>query len=243
MANVKVIPIEQFGRQFVPPEYLPPNQDEYYLRNEQLGRQRRMAPPARPRNRDPGQERQHLRRLGSVPGGRSVRPAADQELRVLRAGPHRPARTGHAGASRSANAGGHHRQRWSISCDIGENAAIHNVRYLAHYIVGDNAMLLNIDEMHTTNHAKFGNGIVKDGEPEEVRVWIDLINETGTRAVMPFDGMIPADAYLWAKYRDDAALQRKLGEITQRQFDSRRGFYGTVGAQAASSRTARFSRT
>ena len=41
MANVKVLPIRQFGRQFVPPEFLPPNQDEYYLRNEQLGK-----PPA-----------------------------------------------------------------------------------------------------------------------------------------------------------------------------------------------------
>ena len=40
-------------------------------------------------------------------------------------------------------------------------------------------MLLNIDEMQTTNHAKFGNGIVKDGEEENVRVWLDLINEAG----------------------------------------------------------------
>ena len=47
---------------------------------------------------------------------------------------------------------------------------------------------------------------------------------------MAFDGMTAADAYIWSRYRDDAALQRKLGEITQRQFDSRRGFYGTVGA-------------
>ena len=117
-----------------------------------------------------------------------------------------------------------------ISCDIGENVAIHDVRYLAHYIIGDNVMLLNISEMHTTNHAKFGNCIVKDGEPEDVRVWLDLVNETGTRAVMAFDGMTAADAYLWARYRDDDALQRKLGEITQKQFDSRRGFYGTIGA-------------
>ena len=62
-----------------------------------------------------------------------------------------------------------------------------------------------------------------------MRVWLDLMNEAGGRAVMPFDGMIPADAYLWARYRDDAQLQKKLGEITQKQFDSRRGFYGTVG--------------
>ncbi len=35
------------------------------------------------------------------------------------------------------------------------------------YLIGDHVILLNIDEMHTTNHAKFGNGIVKEGEPEE----------------------------------------------------------------------------
>ena len=29
MANVKVIPIGQFRREFVPAEYLPPNQDEF----------------------------------------------------------------------------------------------------------------------------------------------------------------------------------------------------------------------
>jgi hypothetical protein len=45
-----------------------------------------------------------------------------------------------------------------IACDIGDNVAVHHVRYLAHCIVGDRCILLNIDEMHTTNHAKFGNG-------------------------------------------------------------------------------------
>jgi len=118
-----------------------------------------------------------------------------------------------------------------VSCDIGDDVAIHDVRYLAHYIIGDRCMLINIDEMHTTNHAKFGNGIIKDGEEENVRVWLGVMNETGCRKVMPFDGMIAADAYLWAKYRDDTELQAKLKEITQNSFDSRRGFYGTVGEQ------------
>jgi len=116
-----------------------------------------------------------------------------------------------------------------ISCDIGDNVAIHHVRYLAHYIIGDNVILQNLDEMHCSNHAKFGNGIVKEGEPEEVRIWLDLVNEAGGRSVMPFDGMLAADAYLWAKYRDDPALIERLGEITQHTFDPRRGFYGTVG--------------
>ncbi|MCD6365196.1 MAG: DUF4954 family protein, partial [Planctomycetes bacterium] len=116
-----------------------------------------------------------------------------------------------------------------ISCDIGDSTAVHNVRYLANYILGDNVILENVDEIQCTNHAKFGNGIVKDGEDEDVRIWLDLINESGGRAVMPFDGMLPADAYMWAKYRDDRRLMERLGEMTQRGFDPRRGFYGTIG--------------
>lgn len=116
-----------------------------------------------------------------------------------------------------------------VSCDIGENAAIHNAGYMAHYIVGAYCILLNINELHATNYAKFGNGIVKDGESEDVRIWLDIMNETGGRGVMPFDGMIPADAYIWAKYREDKQLQGKLKEITQRGFSSQRGFYGTIG--------------
>ena len=229
MANVKVIPSEQFPRQFIPAEYLPPDRDEFYLRNEQLGRQAAWR---------------HLRADEIETLVKNANTCDNWDL-FLVADPF------DAGLVRGSEFSGlvriarlepvmleHHDMQMPagitnsmvISCDVGENAAIHNVRYLAHYIVGDNAMLLNISEMHTTNHAKFGNCIVKDGEPEEVRVWLDLVNETGTRAVMAFDGMIAADAYIWSRYRDDEALQRKLGEITQRQFDSRRGFYGTVGA-------------
>ncbi|NQV31259.1 MAG: DUF4954 family protein [Phycisphaeraceae bacterium] len=115
------------------------------------------------------------------------------------------------------------------ACDVGDDVAIHNVHYLAHYIIGDQCMLLNLDEMHTTTHAKFGNGIVKHGEPEDVRVWMAVMNETGSRQIMPFEDMISADAFLWAKYRDDVRLQEALGKVTQSGFDSRRGTYGTVG--------------
>jgi hypothetical protein len=51
-----------------------------------------------------------------------------------------------------------------ISCDIGDDVAIHDVHYLSHYIIGDQSILFNIQEMNTTDHAKFGNGIVKEGE-------------------------------------------------------------------------------
>ena len=47
--------------------------------------------------------------------------------------------------------------------------------------------------------------------------------------MLPFDGIIPADAYLWAKYRQDAVLLERFKAITEAQFDSRRGSYGTIG--------------
>lgn len=118
-----------------------------------------------------------------------------------------------------------------ISCDIGDNVAIHDVHYMANYIIGDRSILFNIHELSATDHSKFGNGIVKEGESEDVRVWLDVMNENGGRKIMPFDGMITADAYLWAKYRDDELLQQRLGEITQNTFDSRRGYYGTIGEE------------
>jgi hypothetical protein len=229
LKDVKILTSETLGRNFIPSQYLPPGTDEFCHRNEQSSKQ-------------PGQWR-HLRAdeievlvknavtchdwdnlfvtdpftpqlikntefFGMVRIGRLERVILEHHELKIR-----------AGISDSM----------IISCDLGDNVAIHNVRYMAHFIIGDHVMLLNVDEMNTTNHAKFGNGIVKEGESEDVRVWIHPMNETGGRPVMPFDGMLAADAYLWAKYRDDSVLMTRLGEITQRQFDPRRGFYGTVG--------------
>ncbi|HUW70230.1 MAG TPA: DUF4954 family protein [bacterium] len=117
-----------------------------------------------------------------------------------------------------------------ISCDIGDECAIHACNYLAHYSIGDRCILLNNDEIHITDHAKWGNGIIKEGESEDVRVWLDLMNEAGGRSVLAFDGMLCADAYLWAKRRDDTVLMERFNEITQDTFDHRRGEYGVIGA-------------
>ena len=119
-----------------------------------------------------------------------------------------------------------------VQCDIGDNAAVHHVRYLSRYLIGDRCILHRVDEMHCTGHAKFGNGIVTHGEDESARVWIDLMNEQGGRSVLPFDGMTPADAYLWAKYRADTALMQRFQAMTQDGFDTRPGAFGTVGEQS-----------
>jgi hypothetical protein len=116
-----------------------------------------------------------------------------------------------------------------ISCDIGDNAAIQDCAYISHYIIGDGCILFCINEMQTTNHAKFGAGAVKDGESEKVRVWIDVMNEAGGRSILPFDSMIAADAFLWAAYRDDTKLADRLKQITQEHVGGERGRYGTIG--------------
>ena len=84
--------------------------------------------------------------------------------------------------------------------------------------------------MQTTNHAKFGNGVIKDGEEEDLRIWIDVMNESGGRSILSFADMICADAYLWACYRDDTVLTEKLRDITQKNYSGHRGYYGTVGS-------------
>ena len=116
-----------------------------------------------------------------------------------------------------------------ISCDFGNNVCIDNVNYLSHYIVGNEVMIANVNEIATTDKAKFGNGIISEGEAEESRVWMELCNENGGRKVIPFDGMLPGDAFMWSKYRTDEILLDKFKEFTQQKFDSRRGYYGKIG--------------
>lgn len=116
-----------------------------------------------------------------------------------------------------------------ISCDFGDNVVVDNVNFMSHYIVGNDVMLVNINELASTDHAKFGNGVLKDGEKEAVRVWLEVCNENGGRSILPFNGMLPADAWLWSKYRDDEILLQKFKEFTDKQFDTRRGYYGKIG--------------
>ncbi len=116
-----------------------------------------------------------------------------------------------------------------ISCDIGDNCAIRNVHYLSHYIIGKQCILFNVDEMITVDNAKFGNGILKEGEDESVRIWVELANENGNRAVLPFEDMLPADAYIWSRNRADKKLQQRFIEMTDQLCDKKRGYYGLIG--------------
>lgn len=116
-----------------------------------------------------------------------------------------------------------------ISSDFGDNVVINNVNYLSHYIIGSEVMITNVNELITTSCAKFGNGILKDGETEDIRIWMELCNENGGRKVIPFNGMTPGDAYLWTKYRSDHKLLDKFKLFTEGLFDTKRGYYGKIG--------------
>src|SRR5688500_18257654 len=116
-----------------------------------------------------------------------------------------------------------------ISCDFGDNVVVDNVHYISHYIVGNDVIIVNVNELATTDYAKFGNGTLKEGEAENIRIWLEVCNENGGRKIIPFDGMLPGDAYLWTQFRDDAVVQTKFKEFTESRTDKRRGYYGVIG--------------
>jgi len=199
MDQVLIVYPENMGKNFIPKEYLPEGKDEYYIRNSQSDK---------PKN--------SWRNLRSDEVERLVKNdnTSDGWDNILVTGEFDPDQIknsrffGLVRIGRLRNVFLQHHDlkvptgitnSLIVASDIGDDVAIHEVHYLSHYIIGDRNILFNIQEMNTTDHAKFGNGIIKEGEPENVRTWLDLMNETGCRKVLPFDGMITADDYLWDK--------------------------------------------
>ncbi len=229
MEKVTLLPPEKLVNGWIDPSFLPPGEDKYYIRNRQTG-----AADGRWRHLT-SDEIERLVRNDNTASSWDTVWVTDEFLPELVKNNkfYGTVRIGRV----SDNGLQFHDLRLPVgitnssvhSCDIGNDCAIHDVHYLSHYIIGDHCMLFNIQEMSTTDHAKFGNGIVKDGESEDVRVRLQVMNETGCREVYPFDGMTTADAYLWAKYVDDKALQERLRDMTQAGTDHHRGYYGTVG--------------
>jgi hypothetical protein len=229
MDNILIVPPKNIGKNFIPPEYLPKNKDEYSQRNKQT-----TPPKSGWRHLQPEEIDRLVKNYNTADNWDEIMVTDQFDTDLIK-------NTRFFGLVRIGCLRNvilqHHDLRLPsgitnsliISCDIGDDVAIHDVHYLAHYIIGDRCILFNIHEMHTTDHAKFGNGIIKEGEPENVRTWLDLMNETGCRRVLPFDGIITADAYLWAKYVDDKLLQENLKKITQNSLDNHRGYYGTTG--------------
>lgn len=112
---------------------------------------------------------------------------------------------------------------------VGGDNAIHNVAYLENYVIGDRVMLFNIQELSCTENAKFGNGYIFHGEKESERKWIGVANENDGRAVLPFEKMIPADAFLWSSNRDDSELLKKFVKLTDGEKSDKKNIRGIIG--------------
>ena len=221
-------PINNLGYNFIDAAYIPKGEDEYYLRNQQNNNgidYRRLS----------GSEIEILIRNGNTSddwGKIFVSKEFDPVL-VKNSNFHGLVRIGKLEPyylefhNLRMPVGIYNSQ--IISCDFGHNVCISNANYLSHYIIGDEVMIANVNELATTDYSKFGNGISKEGETEATRIKIEVRNENGGRSIAPFNRMLAGDAWLWSNYPEDPALQKKFIEFTQKEFDHKRGYYGTIG--------------
>ena len=229
MAFASSIPADRFGYDFIPPEFLPPGKDEYWLRNTQISQSKDW------RNIKSSELEILIGNSNSCSNWDNFLVSDPFDPTLIR----NSAFYGlvRIGSLRKVLVQFHDfyiptgiRNSTIISCDIGDDTSIQDCSYISHYIIGDNCILFQIDEMQTTNHARFGCGALKDGEKEEWRTWIDVMNEAGGRSILPFPKMLTADAYLWAAYRDDTGLTEALKNITQKEYGGYRGSYGVIGS-------------
>ncbi|PWT73614.1 MAG: DUF4954 domain-containing protein [Bacteroidetes bacterium] len=228
MNEIKKSRVDALGYQFIPEKYLPKGKDEYWLRNKQNknGIAYRTLTASEievlVRNRNTSDNWNHI--LVSD----AFSPELVQDCKffgLVRIGKLEPYYLEFHDLRRPVGL----YNSTIISSDLGDNVVVDNVNYLSHFVVGNDVMIVNINELTTSNHAKFGNGIIKEGEPESVRIRLEICNENGGRSIIPFDGMLPGDAWLWSRFRDDQLLQDKLREFTEKKFDHFRGYYGQIG--------------
>jgi NDP-sugar pyrophosphorylase family protein len=228
MNQIRKSPIQSIGYGFIPDQFLPKGKDEYHLRNRQNGtttehrRLKAFEIEALVRNNNTSDD------WNRILVSESFNPDLVRNCKffgLVRIGRLEPWYLEYhnlrvpVGLYNST----------IISCDLGDNVVIDNVNYLSHYIIGDDVIIVNVNELATTSTAKFGNGIIKDGESESVRIRMEVCNENGGRSILPFDGMLPGDAFLWSKYRDDVQLMEAFERFTERTTDRQRGYYGIIG--------------
>jgi len=92
---------------------------------------------------------------------------------------------------------------------IGDDAAIHNLLFSINQHIGDSVLIFGVNEISSKEGAAFGMSVDADHQYP-----IEVINENGGRAILPYPGMTCTDAYLWAKFRGDNDLPAKLAEMT-----------------------------
>ncbi len=221
-------PLAELGYGFVPDPFLPQGENEYYLRDRQQFKKRQY------RNLSP-EEIKILKENGNYsPNWEDVlvsgkfRPKQIRDSRfygLVRLGDMDETYLDYRDLKLPTGI----YDSVIVSSDIGDYCAIHHTCYMAHFILGDEVLLFNVHEMETSSNAKFGNGILRQGDASESIIALEICNENGGRSVLPFEGMRASDAWLWSRNRHDQTLQKRFEELTAKRFDKRRGYYSTIG--------------
>ena len=228
MNKIQTHPIGELGYNFIEQKYIPPGTDEYYLRNIQNDWSTIYRALTTSETETLIQNRNSSDNWNNIIVSDKFDPSLVRNCKffgLVRIGELKPLyREFHnlrmpVGLYNST----------IISCDLGDNICIDNVQYLSHYIICKDVMIANVNEFATTDYSKFGNGIIKEGEDEKTRTWVEVCNENGGRSILPFNGMLPGDAYMWSRYRDDDKLMAQFKTLTQKELDDKRGYYGKIG--------------
>ena len=102
---------------------------------------------------------------------------------------------------------------------VGDDCCIENVKnYIAGYRIGRGTFIENVDIILTDGPSSFGNGVE-----------VSVLNETGGREVVIYDGLSAQTAYMMALYRHRPGLVSALKGMVGRYVRAVTSDYGTIG--------------
>jgi hypothetical protein len=105
------------------------------------------------------------------------------------------------------------------NCNIGSNVIINNIgEYIANYNIEDNVVIKNCGKIRTEGISSFGNGIS-----------VNVLNETGGRAVKIWDRLSAHEAYIIALYRHRLEAVKKIEKMVDEYSLSHSSGTGTIG--------------
>jgi hypothetical protein len=105
------------------------------------------------------------------------------------------------------------------NCTIGSDVIISNIGdYIANYIIEDRVVIKNCGKIHTEGISSFGNGTS-----------INVLNETGGRAVKMWDRLSAHEAYIISLYRHRKNAVRIMEKMVDEYSSSHSSGTGVIG--------------
>jgi len=106
------------------------------------------------------------------------------------------------------------------NCKVGDQVLISNIRdYVANYEIGDHVVIKNAGLVVTDGFSTFGNGVM-----------VNVLDETGGRQLMIYDGLSAHTAYLMAFYRHVDNLTEKINGLISAYAEKVRSECGFIGS-------------